>query len=127
MADAAVSVLVIIGLVLARAFGWLWLDPVAAFIGAVVTANWAVRRDGSERWGVAWYESSAPRILIVIRPRPADTPRRMIKALLLIFEPEPAWERVFVAHRSLLNILFTFLLPMIALSAAVEASGWPSL
>ena len=43
MADAAVSVLVIIGLVLARAFGWLWLDPVAAFIGAVVTANWAVR------------------------------------------------------------------------------------
>ena len=43
MADAAVSVLVIVGLVLARAFGWLWLDPVAAFIGAVVTANWAVR------------------------------------------------------------------------------------
>ena len=43
MADAAVSVLVIIGLVLARAFGWLWLDPVAGFIGAVVTANWAVR------------------------------------------------------------------------------------
>ena len=28
MADAAVSVLVIVGLVLARAFGWLWLDPV---------------------------------------------------------------------------------------------------
>jgi len=43
MADAAVSVLVITGLVLARAFGWLWLDPVAGFIGAVVTANWAVR------------------------------------------------------------------------------------
>ena len=43
MADAAVSVLVIVGLVLARAFGWLWLDPVAGFIGALVTANWAVR------------------------------------------------------------------------------------
>jgi cation diffusion facilitator family transporter len=43
MADAAVSVLVIVGLVLARAFGWLWLDPVAGFIGARVTANWAVR------------------------------------------------------------------------------------
>jgi cation diffusion facilitator family transporter len=43
MADAAVSVLVIIGLVLARAFGWLWLDPVAGFTGALVTANWAVR------------------------------------------------------------------------------------
>ena len=43
MADAAVSVLVIVGLVLARAFGWLWLDPVAGFLGALVTANWAVR------------------------------------------------------------------------------------
>src|ERR1700733_13112248 len=29
VADAAVSVLVIIGLLLARAFGWLWMDPLA--------------------------------------------------------------------------------------------------
>ena len=42
MADAAVSVLVIIGLVLARAFGWLWMDPLAGFIGAIVIANWSV-------------------------------------------------------------------------------------
>ena len=42
MADAAVSVLVIVGLVLARAFGWLWMDPLAGFIGALVIANWAV-------------------------------------------------------------------------------------
>jgi cation diffusion facilitator family transporter len=42
MADAAVSVLVIVGLVLARAFGWLWMDPLAGFIGAVVIANWSV-------------------------------------------------------------------------------------
>jgi len=41
-ADAAVSVLVIIGLLLARAFGWLWMDPLAGFIGALVIANWSV-------------------------------------------------------------------------------------
>jgi cation diffusion facilitator family transporter len=41
MADAAVSVLVIVGLLLARAFGWLWMDPLAGFIGAVVIANWS--------------------------------------------------------------------------------------
>jgi cation diffusion facilitator family transporter len=42
MADAAVSVLVIVGLVLARAFGWLWMDPLAGLIGALVIANWSV-------------------------------------------------------------------------------------
>jgi cation diffusion facilitator family transporter len=42
MADAAVSVLVIVGLVLARAFGWLWMDPLAGFIGALVIASWSV-------------------------------------------------------------------------------------
>jgi cation diffusion facilitator family transporter len=41
MADAAVSVLVIVGLVLARAFGWLWMDPLAGLIGAMVIANWS--------------------------------------------------------------------------------------
>ncbi len=41
-ADAAVSVLVIIGLLLARAFGWLWMDPLAGLIGALVIANWSV-------------------------------------------------------------------------------------
>ena len=39
--DAAVSVLVIIGLLLARTFGWLWMDPLAGLIGAVVIANWS--------------------------------------------------------------------------------------
>ena len=42
MADAAVSILVIIGLVLARTFGWLWMDPLAGFIGALVIANWSM-------------------------------------------------------------------------------------
>jgi cation diffusion facilitator family transporter len=42
LADAAVSVLVIAGLLMARAFGWLWMDPLAGFIGALVIANWSV-------------------------------------------------------------------------------------
>ena len=42
IADAAVSVLVICGLVLAKLFGWLWMDPLAGIIGAAVIASWAV-------------------------------------------------------------------------------------
>jgi cation diffusion facilitator family transporter len=42
MADAAVSVLVIVGLLLARTFGWLWMDPLAGLIGALVIASWSV-------------------------------------------------------------------------------------
>lgn len=41
LADAAVSVLVIVGLLLARAFGWLWIDPLAGIIGACVIASWS--------------------------------------------------------------------------------------
>jgi cation diffusion facilitator family transporter len=41
LADAGVSILVIAGLLLARAFGWLWMDPVAGLIGAAVIANWS--------------------------------------------------------------------------------------
>jgi cation diffusion facilitator family transporter len=41
VADAAVSVLVIVGLLLARGFGWLWMDPLAGIIGAVVIASWS--------------------------------------------------------------------------------------
>jgi hypothetical protein len=41
MADAAVSVLVITGLVLARTFGWLWMDPLAGIAGAAVIASWS--------------------------------------------------------------------------------------
>lgn len=40
-ADAAVSVLVIVGLSLARVFGWLWMDPLAGTVGALVIAGWA--------------------------------------------------------------------------------------
>jgi cation diffusion facilitator family transporter len=41
MADAAVSVLVIVGLSLARVFGWLWMDPLAGIFGAIVIASWS--------------------------------------------------------------------------------------
>jgi cation diffusion facilitator family transporter len=41
VADAAVSVLVIAGLLMARTFGWLWMDPLAGLIGALVIANWS--------------------------------------------------------------------------------------
>jgi cation diffusion facilitator family transporter len=41
LADAAVSVLVIVGLLLARAFGWLWMDPLAGIVGAGVIASWS--------------------------------------------------------------------------------------
>jgi cation diffusion facilitator family transporter len=41
VADAAVSVLVIMGLLLARAFGWLWMDPLAGITGACVIASWS--------------------------------------------------------------------------------------
>ena len=33
--------LAIIGLLLARAFGWVWMDPLAGVIGALVIANWS--------------------------------------------------------------------------------------
>ena len=41
LADAAVSVLVIGGLILARQFGWLWIDPAVGIVGALVIANWS--------------------------------------------------------------------------------------
>ena len=49
LADAAVSVLVIAGLLAARAFGWLWMDPLAGIVGALVIASWsaALIRDTS--------------------------------------------------------------------------------
>jgi cation diffusion facilitator family transporter len=41
IADAVVSILAITGLVLARLFGWLWMDPLAGIVGAFVIANWS--------------------------------------------------------------------------------------
>jgi cation diffusion facilitator family transporter len=41
LADAAVSVLVIVGLLLARYLGWMFMDPVAGICGAVVISAWS--------------------------------------------------------------------------------------
>ena len=41
LADAAVSVLALVGLSAGFLFGWLWMDPVMGIIGALVIANWA--------------------------------------------------------------------------------------
>jgi cation diffusion facilitator family transporter len=41
MADAAVSVLVIGGLLLGRFLGWVFMDPLAGIVGAVVIASWS--------------------------------------------------------------------------------------
>jgi cation diffusion facilitator family transporter len=41
MADAAVSILVIIGLVAGRQFGWTFMDPVMGMAGAIVIMSWS--------------------------------------------------------------------------------------
>jgi len=40
-ADAAVSVLAILGLTAARFLGWVWMDPVMGIVGALVISTWA--------------------------------------------------------------------------------------
>jgi cation diffusion facilitator family transporter len=41
LADAAVSMLVIVGLSFGLFFGWVWMDPVVGVVGAIVIAAWA--------------------------------------------------------------------------------------
>lgn len=41
MADAAVSVLVIIGLVAGRQFGWVWMDPLMGLVATAVILSWS--------------------------------------------------------------------------------------
>jgi len=42
MADAAISVLAIVGLTSAKLFGWTWMDPAMGIVGAIVIANWSL-------------------------------------------------------------------------------------
>jgi cation diffusion facilitator family transporter len=42
LADALTSVLAIIGLLAARFYGWLWMDPTVGIIGAIVIASWSI-------------------------------------------------------------------------------------
>jgi len=41
LADALTSVLAIVALLLGRAYGWFWADPVMGIIGAIVIARWS--------------------------------------------------------------------------------------
>jgi cation diffusion facilitator family transporter len=41
LADAAVSILVIIGLFAGRQFGWLWMDPLMGVIATIVILSWS--------------------------------------------------------------------------------------
>jgi cation diffusion facilitator family transporter len=61
-ADAAVSVLVIIGLILARQFGWLWMDPLMGLVATVVILSWS--------WSLV---RSAGAVLLDMSPDPALT------------------------------------------------------
>lgn len=71
LADAAVSVLVILGLLLARAFGWLWMDPLAGIVGALVIASWS--------WGLI-RDTGAILLDMVPDRRVADGVRQVIEA-----------------------------------------------
>jgi len=41
LADAAVSVLAIVGLAAGKYFGWIWMDPLMGIVGACVIARWS--------------------------------------------------------------------------------------
>jgi len=60
LADAAVSVLVIVGLLLGRAFGWLWVDPVMGLVATAVILSWS--------WTLV---RSAGAVLLDVTPDPA--------------------------------------------------------
>jgi cation diffusion facilitator family transporter len=60
LADAAVSMLAVIGLVTARELGWLWMDAAMGIIGALVIANWS--------WGLV---RAAAEVLLDIQPNTA--------------------------------------------------------
>ena len=60
MADAAVSVLVIIGLFAGRQFGWVWMDPLMGLVATVVILSWS--------WTLI---RSAGAILLDVCPDPA--------------------------------------------------------
>ena len=71
LADAAMSVLVIVGLLLARAFGWLWMDPLAGIVGACVIASWS--------WGLV-RDTGAILLDMVPDAGVADGVRRAVEA-----------------------------------------------
>lgn len=41
VADAATSILAILGLLAGRLYGWVWMDPLMGMVGAIVIARWS--------------------------------------------------------------------------------------
>ena len=60
VADAAVSALVIMGLVLGRQLGWIWMDPVMGLVATVVILSWS--------WSLV---RTAGAVLLDVSPDPA--------------------------------------------------------
>jgi cation diffusion facilitator family transporter len=60
MADAAVSVLVILGLVAGRQLGWIWMDPVMGLVATTVIMSWS--------WSLI---RSAGAVLLDVSPDPS--------------------------------------------------------
>ena len=60
LADAAVSVLVIVGLICGQMFGWVWMDPIMGLVATVVILSWS--------WTLI---RSAGAILLDVCPDPA--------------------------------------------------------
>ena len=80
MADAAVSVMVVIGLVAGRQFDWVWMDPVMGLIATFVILSWS--------WSLA---RAAGAVLLDVSPDPVLS--RKIAARL-----EQAGDRVSDLH-----------------------------
>ena len=72
LADALTSVLAIVALLLGRAYGWWWADPVMGVVGAVVIARWS--------WGLV---RDAGRVLLDA-PAQAEEVRQEIRGALAV-------------------------------------------
>lgn len=70
LADALTSVLAVVALLLGRAYGWLWADPVMGIVGAVVIARWS--------WGLI---RDAGAVLLDRTPDDGDLPERIRAAI----------------------------------------------
>lgn len=70
LADALTSVLAIVALLLGRAYGWVWLDPLIGVVGALVIARWS--------WGLL---KQAGGVLVDYVPENEDLPGEIRHAI----------------------------------------------
>lgn len=60
---------------------------------------------------------------IVTTPTPPLQQPAMLKALMLLFDPANTWEKIRIAQHSVGRLSLSFVLPLLLLSAVVEAAG----